>query len=312
MLSRIADSLFWLNRYTERSDSLLRLVYVHYILSLDRALNTDHEWRSVLEIHSASTPETIAAIEKNTPEVVINLLIDEENGNSLKALVNKARENARGAQDHITKEVWEVVNQLYHQVNANTLSAKLRNEQAIKTIDLFAKQSALYSGITDNTMSRGLGWNFMNLGKFIERCQQSLVFIRKELQTQERMNIPGNDILQWRYILLALSGYEMHLKTYRTIDYRANALHQIILNEDFTRSVIYSLIRVKYYLEHIMDIHNEENKDLLHSIGRLYSKVHYMDLKAMDNDALQQFLHDVQNDLSHFTLQLSQFYFSYS
>jgi uncharacterized alpha-E superfamily protein len=230
----------------------------------------------------------------------------------VRAIVKKARENARGAQDHITKEVWEVVNSLYHQINHPSLTGKLQSEQALKTVDSFAKHMALFAGITDNTMARGLGWNFMNLGKFIERCQQTIVLTRKELQTQIAAEISGHDILHWRYLLFALSGYEMHLKNYRSTEYRQNALHQITLNEDFTRSIIYSLIRIKYYLENIMLIHRDQRNELQHIIGRLNSKVRYMHLATMDNVALERFLQEVETDLAFFSNQLGQFYFSYS
>ena len=289
MLSRIADSLFWLNRYTERSDGLLRHVYVHYILSLDRALNTSHHWRSVLQLHSASPFVTLEAIEGKTADVLHNLFLDEGNSNAVKAIVTKARENARGAQDHITKEVWEVVNSFYHQINNPALSTRLKTEQALKVVDGFAKHTALFAGIADNTMARGLGWNFMNLGKFVERCQQTLALTKKELDYHLSAQTATNDILQWRYLLLCLSGYEMHLKTYRSPHHRYNALHQVTLNENFTRSVFYSLIRIKHYLENIMDIHGEQQRDLLHAIGRLHSKVRYMDLRTMNTAALQFF-----------------------
>lgn len=291
---------------------MLRHVYVHYILSLDRTLNTSQQWRSVLQLYSTSPLGEIEAIQDKTPEVLVNLFLEPSNSNSIKSIVTKARENARGAQDHITKEVWEVVNGMYHQINQSSLSAKLSAEQAIKVVDGFARQTALFAGITDNTMSRGLGWNFMNLGKFVERCFQTLMLVKKELEFHASEQVVSNEILQWRYLLLALSGYEMHLKTYRSTDHRFNALHQVTLNENFTRSVIYSLIRVRYYLENIMEIHADQKKDLSHAIGRLYSKVHYMDLKAMDAWALQAFLREVEFDLAQFTNQLGQAYFSYS
>ncbi|MGB8194517.1 MAG: alpha-E domain-containing protein [Chitinophagaceae bacterium] len=312
MLSRIADSLFWLNRYTERSDSLLRLVYVHYILSLDRSLITNYSWKSVLELYSASGPDVFAAMENDTPAVLKNLLIDESNSNSIKSILNKARENARGAQDHITKEVWEVVNQMYHLTNQPSLSSKLNTDQAIKAIEAFSKYTALFTGITDNTMSRGLGWNFMNLGKFIERCMQTIAICNKQLELMSQREGSLNDILQWRYLLLALSGYEMHLKTYRSSEHTSNVLHQVTLNENFTRSVIYSLIRINYYLEHIMTIHEDQNQELIRSFGRLYSKVRYMDPQGMSLASLRQFLQQVQFELSEFGTQLGKYYFSYS
>jgi uncharacterized alpha-E superfamily protein len=312
MLSRIADSLFWLNRYTERSDSMLRVLYVHYILSLDRSVNHALSWRPVLQLYSTAGSQTFTDIESDTPAVVRNLLIDDSNLNSLKSLINKARENARGVQDHITKEVWEVVNQMYHLANQSSLSSKLKTDQAIKAIESFSKYTVLFAGITDNTMSRGLGWNFMNLGKFIERCMQTIAITNAQLELICARNNDTNDILQWRYLLLCLSGYEMHLKTYRTTDHTQSVLHQVTLNDNFTRSVIYSLTRINYYLEHIMEIHEDQNKDLIRSFGRLFSKVKYLDLQVMDCVSLKQFLTEVQMELNTFSAQLGKYYFSYS
>lgn len=312
MLSRIADSLFWLNRYTERSDSMLRVLYVHYILSLDRSVNQTLDWKTVLELYSTSGAEIFSNIEQDTPAVLRNLLIDESNLNSLKCIVNKARENARGVQDHITKEVWEVVNQMYHLANQASLNSKLKTDQAIKAIEGFTKYTVLFAGITDNTMSRGLGWNFMNLGKFIERCMQTIAITNTQLQLITTRNNETNDILQWRYLLLCLSGYEMHLKTYRSADHTQSVLHQLTLNDNFTRSVIYSLTRINYYLEHIMEIHDDQNKELVRTFGRMYSKVKYLDLQSMDCASVKNFLKEIQSELSAFSAQLGKYYFSYS
>ena len=311
MLSRIADSLFWLNRYIERSDSILRLVYVHYILSLDRSATTITSWRPVLELCTAAKPTEISEMENDTPTVLKKISLDETNFNSIRSIVNKARENARGAQDHITKEVWEVVNQMYHLANEPTLPTKLGTYQAIKVIEAFSRSAVLFTGITDNTMSRGLGWNFMQLGKFIERCQQTIAITDKQLQLFSSTHEDINDILHWRYLLLCLSGYEMHLKTYRSPNHISNVLHQVFLDENFTRSIIYSLLRVKHYLENIRLIHEDKDPALVRSIGRLYSKVQYMDLQTFNLNSVQQFLQEIKIELSLFGEQLGQYYFSY-
>lgn len=311
MLSRIADSLFWLNRYIERSDVLLRLVYVHYILSLDKSENGNRNWRSVLELSTAISLDEIREIENDTSQVLKKILIDESNSNSIKLLVTRARENARGAQDHITKEVWEVVNQMYHQVNQSSLASKLRTDQGIKVVEGMARSTVLFTGITDNTMSRGLGWNFMQLGKYIERCLQTIAITNKQLQ-RNGFDESVNDILQWRHLLFSLSGYELHLKTYRSQDHINNVLHQVILNESFTRSVLYSMIRISHYIENIMIIHEDQNKDLLRVFGRMFSKVRYLDIQSMNETTTQNFLVEIQSDLSSFSNQVAQYYFSYS
>jgi uncharacterized alpha-E superfamily protein len=312
MLSRIADSLFWLNRYVERSDTLLRLVYIHYILSLDRSANTNNSWRPVLELCTSLSTEEISEIELDTTKALKKILIDEKDTNSVRSIVNKARENARGVQDYLTKEVWEVVNQMYHQVNQPSLPSKIRPDQEIKVVEALAKSSVLFAGITDNTMSRGLGWNFMQLGKFTERCMQTIAITNKQLEGKSFMEEEINDILRWRYLLFSLSGYELHLKTYRNQDHNASVLHQIILNENFTRSIIYSLTRINYYLENIIMLHEDPNKTLVRSFGRLFSKVKYLDLQTMDMVELPAFLRGIRSDLYLFCNQLGQYYFSYS
>lgn len=311
MLSRIADSLFWLNRYIERSDCLVRLVYVHYILAMDRSANTT-TWRPVLELCTITTPEEAAAIGLDTPAVLKKLLLEEGNANSVRNIVNKARENARGAQDHITKEVWEVVNQMYHLANQPNLADRLKTDQAVKVIEAFSRSSVLFAGITDNTMSRGLGWNFLQLGKFIERCFQTMAITARQLEASSVEPEKENDILYWRYLLLALSGYELHLKTYRSTDHTANVLQQIFLDENFTRSVVYSLIRIGHYLENIMLIHEDQNKTLQRSFGKMFSKVRYLDISTASTAELLRLLKEINNDLLTFTNLLGQHFFSYS
>ena len=313
MLSRIADSLFWINRYMERSDGILRLVYVHYSLSLDKDVNRNLSWKPVLEMFTGMKEDEITKLDDNPGLVLKKILIDTTNTNSLKVLVNKARENARGVQDHITKEVWEQINGMYHLVNQPSVLNRISNYQGPEVIEIFQKQCVMYAGITEITMSRGMGWQFMNLGKFVERCLQTILLTEKQLELLDREETEVSDILQWRYLLLSLSGYELHLKTYRTADHYYNALHQVILNENFTRSIIYSLKHIDYCLNYITTLNkNEETNNLLRCFGRLYNKVKYMELKEFDNATLKPFLNELKNELLEFSTKLAQHFFSYS
>lgn len=313
MLSRIADSLFWMNRYMERSDGILRLIYIHYSLSLDKDVNRNLTWKPVMEMYTNMKKEEISKLEAQPELVLKKILIDTNNTNSLKVLVNKARENARGVQDHITKEMWEQVNGMYHLVNQPAMLNRLNTYEGPEVVELFQKQCVMYTGITEITMSRGMGWQFMNLGKYVERCLQTIVLTEKHLELLCQEENEVNDILQWRYLLLSLSGYEQHLKTYRTADHHYNALHQVILNDNFTRSIIYSLKHIDYCLNYITSTNNdEETKDLLRCFGRLYSKVKYMELRNFDNSTLQPFLKEIKNELLEFSTRLTQHFFSYS
>jgi uncharacterized alpha-E superfamily protein len=313
MLSRIADSLFWLNRYMERTDSLVRLIYVHYILSLDKGISSPASWRQVLEVSTRLNTFDIGWIEHNTPAALHKLMLDSENNNSLKILVHRARENARGTQDYITKEVWEEVNQTYHYMNEPTLAEKLCGSSALEVLDKCITHAVLFAGLTDNTMARNTGWYFMNLGKYIERCFHTIALLEKQLQLIHfNIEEPG-DILQWRYLLLALSGYELHLKTYTSTHHTANLLHQVIFNENFTRSILYSLNRIDIYLGKVMPTGSSiENKSILKRFGRLYSEVKYKEQNSLNNNNLHQFLSDVRDGLADFSTQFAQHFFSYA
>lgn len=313
MLSRIADSLFWLNRYMERTDGMLRTMRTHYIQLLDKKENGSTSWRPVLELYSAVNAETITSIEFDKDACLYHLVLDAGNINSLKVLLTRARENARGAQDHITKEVWEQVNYIYHNINNTELKEQLASDEALQLIDNMARQTVQYTGVTDVTMQRGLGWIFMNLGKYIERSLETLVNTDKQFQQMNYHVEDTQDIIYWRYLLLCLSGYEMHLKNYQSKNFNYNVLHQVLFNEHFPRSLVYSLSRIQKYLnDAVSETISADHAALSRNFGRLYSRVRYTDLDQLDNNNLRPFLESVKKDIIIFSRQLAQSFFSYS
>lgn len=292
---------------------MLRVVSTHYILSFDKDVSGNLTWKPVLEMFNGMPEEEIAAIENNTGEVLQKLITDKDNTNSLKTIMSRARENARGAQDHLTKEVWEEVNSVYHLMNQPGISKQLAGDQAMEVLDLFTRHSVLYNGITHITMARGTGWSFMNLGKYIERCLEAIVLINKQYQLIHYNFDEVRDIMQWRYLLMSLSGYELHLKTYGSSNYNHNVLHQVLFNEEFPHSVLYSLSRIERHLKEVARGNDSEsNAALLRCFGRLYSKVKYTDMETLNQQTLQQFLEEIRLDLLYFTKRLVQHFFSYA
>ncbi|QHS59620.1 alpha-E domain-containing protein [Chitinophaga agri] len=313
MLSRIADSLFWLARYMERAESLLRVTSTHNLLSLDKDVNGPLTWKPVLETFTSASSEEISSITHNSGAALKKLLTDTANHNSLKSIIGKARENARGIQDYITKEVWEEVNSFYHLINQPSVDNRLSNYEAADILDLFTRHSVLYTGITDITMARGTGWGFMNLGKYIERCMETIVLTDKQYALNQYRVDDAKDIMHWRHLLMSLSGYELHLKTYRSYQYTHDVLHQVLFNEDFAHSVIYSLGRIDRHLQDVTKGHiSEENAVLIRNFGRLYGKVKHLEIDDLNNKTLQPFLDTLRHDLLQFTTLLSQKFFSYA
>ncbi len=312
MLSRIADSLFWLNRYMERADGMLRIASTHYIFSMDKEVGT-MTWMPILEIFTDLEEDYLKSAENNTEECLKRLLLDTSNTNCLKTLVNRARENARGAQDHITKEVWEEVNQMYHFVNQPYLEHKIDSFLGLEVMEPLIKHTVMYAGTTDITMPRGTGWCFMNLGKYIERCLQTIAFAEKQLELTNFREADTNDLLQWKYLLFSLSGYELHLKTYRSGNHNYNVLHQVLINENFPRSVVYSLQRIEHYLYKVIGNNmTEERSALVRSFGRLFSKVRYMELDSLNKETVPVFFEDIKVELIEFNQKVVQHFFSYS
>lgn len=313
MLSRIADSLYWMNRYMERADGLLRIASVHYILGMDREAGGLTTWRPVLQLFTATTEKRLAVLESNTEESLRKLLIDSTNTNSLRTIVNKARENARGAQDYVTKEVWEEINGMYHLVNDSGMPERLKSYQAVDVLKELTRRTVLYAGTVDITMPRGNGWYFMSLGRYVERCLQTLALAEKQLERMEAEAADGADILQWRRLLFSLSGYELHLKTYSSSEVTENVLHQVLSNENFPRSVVYALRRINLYLERVAGAApNNEGTALLRSYGRLYAKVRFMDLAHLTTVTVRPFLAEVKEELFAFNKQFERHFFSYA
>lgn len=312
MLSRIADSLFWLSRYMERADGLLRLTSTHYIFSLDKDITGFRSWKPVLEVFAATSPNEMETLANDTEGALKKLLIDTTNHNSLKGIVNRARENARGVQDHISKETWGEINQMFHLINQPILLSRLNANDAMEVMDWFTRHCVTYSGLMHITMPRGTGWDFMNLGKYLERSLQTISFLQKQLQLLHQNELETNDILFWRYLLFSLSGYEIHLKTYKNTNHAYNVMHQVVLNEYFSRSILYSLSHVSNFLDRVTDKEDKEVANLRRSFGRTYSKVNYIDLNLLNEESLVQYLDELTNELQQFNTLLGQHFFSYS
>lgn len=313
MLSRIADSLFWLHRYMERADGMLRLLKTSYILSFDKVQASGISWEPALKVFTTLTKDEIAAIKTSDSSVLQYMITDTQNQNSLKVIITRARENARGVQDQITKEVWEQVNLMYHQVSHSSISERLAGPDALTVIDALISSSDQFAGITDSTMPRGQGWNYMNLGKFIERSLLTAEFTNVFFSNINYDFTDEQDILFWRGLLLALSGYELHLKTYSNINHNCNVAQQVLFDRNFPRSVYYSLERANKYLCDISEQNPVEGSSpLCRLFGRLHSQVKFSDLALVAETGLQPYITEIRTSLNEFTRALGQTYFSYA
>ena len=313
MLSRIADALYWLDRYMERTDNILLILRTEYVLSLDEGLDRPHSWRPLLEHFTSASPFQVQERAYDTGRTLSFIVSDVSNQNSLRALLTRARENARGAQDQITKEVWEQVNQIYHTVHAEGFEEGLKDRDAIRLLDGMTEMTTLYRGVASNTMPRSLGWSFMNIGKHTERCMTTLDLTDRYLGEIEFDLSDSKDILYWRQLLLSLSGYELHLKTYRSAQHTRNVMDQVFFNKHFTRSLRYTLEKSGHYLRDITDAKPTPESEVLNRFfGRMHSRVRYGDIELTEQLSPDVFIRQMREDLIRFTNLLAQAFFSYA
>lgn len=311
MLSRIADSLFWLSRYMERVEEMLRVTRTYYIYSLETN-HTDSSWKPVLQIYTDLAEDKKIKFETDNYAALKYLLLDNENENSTKNIIQRARENARGIQDHITREVWEEVNAMYHSINRSFITLKLASSDALEIIDLFLKHSMMYAGVTDVTMQRGIGWNIMKLGKFVERCTETLILTDKQFELFDYDLDTERNISHWRFLLLSLAGYEAYLKSYRSNKHNQQVLHQVIFNADFPHAVLYCLNQIDRSLAVLaQENNNPEVSALLRMFGRLHSKVRFTDPHSLQQADIKLFFQELKQDLQHFNMKLRLIFFSY-
>jgi uncharacterized alpha-E superfamily protein len=311
MLSRVADSLYWMTRYMERSDGILRMLKVNYASSQDEGQN--FSWKPVLRLFTYLKEEEANELAKNTRGVLQYMLISKENPNSVFNIVIKARENARSVQDHITKELWQVLNDFYHTIKDERLADWLQKDDPVTILDVLIKHCMLYYGTADITMSRGEGYSFMSIGKFLERAIQSADILDVKFSNRNYEASPGDDVSYWKYLLMSISGYELYLKTYRSGFEAKNVLEQVVLNKNFPRSVMYSVSQLHRYFERFGSERNEQGYQTLDfMIGRLKSKILYSTPESIMEQDLHQFLMGIKNELHAIANGLNQNYFAYS
>ena len=311
MLSRVADSLFWMSRYMERTDSMLRMLKVNYASSQDDM--QDFSWGSVLEIFTYLDPEEIEALSNRNRDVLCYIITDKENPNSVYNLTVKARENARSVQDNITIELWQCLNDYYHLIRDPWIENNLRHGDPVSILDALIKQGMLYYGIVESTMFKGTGLSFMSLGKYLERSLQSTDILDIKFRDISYDPDKQTDTTYWKYILLSISGYALYLKSYRSGFEAKNVIDQILFNVNFPRSLSYSLSLLQRNFDRLQSSSNEEAfLKIQREIGKLYSKVKYSNVNTTLEIGLHDYLQEIHKDIQGIAKSLNQLYFAYS
>lgn len=293
----------------ERTDGILRMLRINYASSQDDV--QAFSWRPVLKIFTFLNDDETNALAHNTRGVLQYMVIGKDNTNSVLNMVTLARENGRSVQDHITKEMWQCLNDFYHAVRQEALAEWLQKEDPVTILDMLIKLGVLYVGTTDITMARGEGNSFINIGKYLERAIQSADILDVKFSNVNYDLDETKDTTYWKYLLMSISGYELYLKTYRGGFEAKNVMGQVVLNEQFPRSVLYSITRLDRYFGRLKNERNTADFNQIDfMIGKLKSKVKFSTPDAIIGEGLHLFLNETKNALFVIGDTLNQKYFA--
>lgn len=309
MLSRVAASFYWLSRYIERSDGILRMLKINYASSQDTIQG--FTWQPVIGIFTGWDQALMNKLQNDSRAVIKYMVTDKENANSIITIITLARENARSVQEHISTDLWQCLNEYYHCVKDINLTSRFAKEDPISVLDVLIKQVMLYYGTAEVTMERGPGRSFMNIGKYLERAIQSIDILDVKFFSINDNPDLLTDTTYWKHLLLSLGGYELYLKTYRNGFEAQNVLEQVILNNDFPRSVIYSVNNIQRYFDRLKnDSSVSAHQEISFYIGKLQSYIKYSSVKSIGENGLHQVLTQIKNELYQIGTLMNERYFA--
>jgi uncharacterized alpha-E superfamily protein len=236
MLSRIAESLFWIGRYVERADSTARILDTHLQMLLeDPYLSEDAACRALLAVMGAEAEEG-EAVDRNV--VLDRLAFDMTNPSSIVGSIVAARENARRARETVAVEMWECLNISWIGIDA------ARGRGTVHQFFAWVRErAALVAGIADATMTRDDAWRFLVLGRSLERADMTARLVATS-------TISGA-VPSWTTLLRSCGAHESYVRTYRGVASDERAAEFLLLDRLFPRSVLHALAQAEECLEEL-------------------------------------------------------------
>jgi uncharacterized alpha-E superfamily protein len=270
MLSRVADSLYWMSRYSERADNASRVLKATYGLILNPAkFSTEERW-----FRAVSSLAPGAAANNVDPQRALFLLVaDMEGAFSIVKCISVARENARQVREEISSEMWEHLNRLFHDVNGIELQPN-DDAGAMRVVSLVREGSYRLNGITAATLNHDEAWHFIQLGKYIERACNLCVLLDAYFVVDKHA-----DDLDWLGLLSSCAAFEAYCKACTAELKPERIANFLLLKPEFPYSVRYSLDRMHEALTSISNLSlSRRTKNVERLIGRLRSMVAYVQI----------------------------------
>ena len=301
MLSRVADSCFWLSRYLERAETTARVLDVNMQLMLDfedqNPTTVQQYWQPILA--TLEDQELFSEIyDSITPDAVMEFVtFEKKNPSSILACIAGARENARTVREQISSEMWEQLNRTYLYLRDGPARADFQ-ESPIDFYRRLVDRLHSFQGTTDATMTHGEGWDFLQLGKYLERADSTsrVLDIKYHILLPTGERIGGDvDITQWMAVLRSCSAMEAYLKIYVGQVSGWQVAEFLMLHDEFPRSIRFCVDKLDEALHRVSGCDRSHfSNDVERLSGMLRSQLDYAEIGAIFQDGLHQYLDKIQ------------------
>lgn len=315
MLSRTANSLFWIGRYIERIEHLSRYINAQYLSSSDapRSFNKQLTLESMLFMAGATESFNQYSLQMADNKVIFFLTLESQNPYSIKNYIALVRENARGVRDNISIELWEAINRFYHATNAFT-----KEDMDKKGPYDFCKSAmdatTIIKGVADNTLLRNQVWSLMRTGIHLERATQiTQILVSKLHDVKKTEGSPMSQAINtyhWAALLRSAGGLDMSRHYYGTTPNREKAIDFLVLTQKFPKSVLYNLEKLKADLKIISDGKPITPDSVEFTVGKLTASMNFLTLDEILEDEAS-FLENLQETLDKIGTQIERQYLTF-
>jgi uncharacterized alpha-E superfamily protein len=309
MLSRVAETVYWMNRQIERAENVARSVETALDLAIEGTISQGRLWNAVVCTFGDQADFQARHSVADQANVIMFLSFDPANPNSIASCLHAARENARTVRDLISTPMWEEINKvhLYVQSAAQRFGGWLHPREFL---DEVKRAGQLITGVADATMSHGEAWHFGRLGRLIERADKTsraldveTFFLQPASAPAETNGVaarPGADDVQWSAVLESASALEMYRKQYGAVS-RRNVAEFLIFDRFFPRAMHFCLMKAEESLLAITGgAKGAYTNPAEQRLGRLRAQLDYgaIDEVLAGDDGLHGFIDGFQQRLN--------------
>jgi uncharacterized alpha-E superfamily protein len=303
MLSRVSDSLYWMSRYVERVENIARIVDVNLQLQLDvpsrQARALARHWLPI--VACLGDEESFRARYKKTDvdSVVEFLVFDREHPNSIAGSLSAARENARTVREQITSEMWEQINRTYLWITSKAARQSF-DRNHYEFFQRVQKTLQLFQGITDSVMVRDEGWEFIQIGKYLERADKTTRLLDEDFHLLRPDGASPNDLLlQWLAILRCCNARQTYQRRYEAVVQPARVAELLLFDDHFPRSVKFCVLRVDQALRRMSGVPSGRFSNRGEKLsGRLFAELCFGSIEEIQAIGLHAAMDDLQRKLN--------------